>query len=38
MDAVKRNERLQPFVLTTLLRNQMLNLVEDNEGVNIILK
>ena len=38
MDAVKRNERLQPFVLTTLLRNQMLNLVEDNEGINIILK
>lgn len=38
MDAVKRNERLQPFVLTTILRNQMLNLVEDNEGVNILLK
>ena len=38
MDAVKRNERLQPFVLTTILRSQMLNLVEDNEGVNIILK
>ena len=38
MDAVKRNERLQPFVLTTILRNQLLNLVEDNEGVNIILK
>ena len=38
MDAVKRNERLQPFVLTTLLRNQMLNLGEENEGTNIILK
>ena len=38
MDAVKRNERLQPFVLTTILRSQLLNLVEDNEGVNIILK
>lgn len=38
MDAVKRNERLQPFILTTILRNQLLNLVEDNEGVNIILK
>ena len=38
MDSVKRNERLQPFVLTTILRSQMLNLVEDNEGVNIILK
>ena len=38
MDSVKRNEYLQPFVLTTILRSQMLNLVEDNEGVNIILK
>lgn len=38
MDAVKRNEKLQPFILTTLLRSQMLNLIEDNEGVNIILK
>ena len=38
MDAVKRNERLQPFILTTVLRSQMLNLVEENEGVNIILK
>ena len=38
MDAVKRNERLQPFILTTILRSQMLNLVEENEGVNIILK
>lgn len=38
MDAVKRNERLMPFQMTTILRNQMLNLVEENEGVNIILK
>lgn len=38
MDAVKRNERLMPFQLTTILRSQMLNLVEENEGVNIILK
>ena len=38
MDAVKRNERLQPFILTSVLRSQMLNLVEENEGVNIILK
>lgn len=34
----KRNEYLKPFVLTTILREQMLNLVQDNEGVNIILK
>ena len=34
----QRAEQLKPFVLTTVLREQMLNLVEDNEGVNIILK
>ena len=34
----QRNEYLKPFVLTTILREQMLNLVEENEGVNIILK
>ena len=34
----KRAEHLKPFTLTTILREQMLNLVEENEGVNIILK
>lgn len=34
----QRNDYLRPFVLTTVLRQQLLNLVEDNEGVNIILK
>jgi len=38
MDPTKRGEYLQPFTLTTILREQMLNLVEENEGVNIILK
>ena len=38
MDADKRADYLKPFTLTTVLREQMLNLVEDNEGVNIILK
>ena len=38
MDADKRAEYLQPFTLTTILREQLLNLVEDNEGTNIILK
>ena len=38
MSIDQRNEYLRPFVLTTILREQMLNLVEDNEGVNIILK
>ena len=38
MEPEKRNEYLKPFVETTILREQMLNLIEDNEGVNIILK
>lgn len=38
MSPDKRNDYLKPFVLTTSLREQMLNLVEENEGVNIILK
>ena len=38
MTSEQRNERLMPFVLTTALKAQMLNLVEENQGVNIILK
>ena len=38
MDPEKRAEYLMPFTLTTILREQMLNLVEENEGTNIILK
>lgn len=38
MSVDQRNDYLRPFVLTTVLREQMLNLVEDNQGVNIILK
>ncbi len=38
MNSDKRNEYLQPFVLTSVLREQMLNLVEENAGVNILLK
>ena len=38
MSADQRNDYLKPYILTTILREQMLNLVEDNEGVNIILK
>ncbi len=34
----QRNEYLVPFVLTDGLKSQLLNLIEDNEGVNIILK
>ena len=38
MSVDQRNEYLKPFVLTGILREQMLNLVEDNEDLNIILK
>ena len=38
MDASRRAIELQPFTLTTILREQMLNLIEENEGVNILLK
>lgn len=38
MDSGARATALMPFTLTTILREQMLNLVEENEGVNIILK
>lgn len=38
MTPEKRNEYLRPFVATTVLREQLLNLKEDNEGINIILK
>ena len=38
MDNDKRADYLKPFTLTTILREQMLNLVEENEGVDIILK
>lgn len=38
MDADKRADYLMPFTLTTILREQMLNLTQENEGVNIILK
>lgn len=34
----ERNEYLMPFQQTSILKDQMLNLVEDNEGVNVILK
>lgn len=34
----QRNEFLKPFIMTGILREQMLNLVEDNQGINIILK
>ena len=38
MTPEKRNEYLKPFVLTSVLKDEMMNLREENEGVNIILK
>ena len=38
MSAVQRAEYLKPFTQTSILRDQMLNLITENEGANIILK
>ena len=38
MTAEERNTKLMPFQLTDNLKSQMGNLVEDNDGVNVILK
>ena len=38
MTPEQRAEYLMPFVQTSILKDQMLNLIESNEGVNIILK
>jgi hypothetical protein len=38
MSVEDRNVYLRPFILTSILKEQMLNLIEENEGVNIILK
>ena len=38
MTAAQRNQYLRPFILTSVLKAQLLNLVEENQGVNIILK
>ena len=34
----ERAEYLKPFTLTSILKEEMMNLREENEGVNIILK
>ena len=38
MNIDERNQYLRPFILTSILKEQMLNVVEENEGINIILK
>ena len=38
MSPEKRAEYLKPFTLTSILKEEMMNLREENEGINIILK
>ena len=38
MTSDERNDYLMPFTQTSILKDQLLNLVESNEGINIILK
>lgn len=38
MTPEQRSDYLKPYVLTSILREEMLNLREENEGINIILK
>ena len=38
MTPEKRAEYLRPFTLTSILKEELMNLREENEGVNIILK
>ena len=38
MTSEQRAERLMPFQLTDILKEELMNLREENEGVNIILK
>ena len=38
MTPEQRDEYLMPFTLTSFLKEQMMNLREENEGINIILK
>ena len=33
-----RNAYLRPYIMTSILRDQLLNLVQENDGTNIILK
>jgi hypothetical protein len=38
MTSEERAEYLKPFTLTSILKEELLNLREENEGLNIILK
>lgn len=38
LSAASRNDLLRPYVETSILGDQMLNLIQDSEGVNIVLR
>ena len=38
MSTEERSDYLKPFTLTSILKEEMMNLREENEGINIILK
>jgi len=38
MSPEERADYLKPFTLTSILKEEMMNLREENEGLNIILK
>jgi hypothetical protein len=38
MKSEERSNYLKPFILTSILKEELMNLREENEGVNIILK
>jgi hypothetical protein len=38
MSPVERSNYLYPFTQTSILKDQMLNLIQENEGAHIILK
>lgn len=38
MNVDERNQYLRPFILTSILKEQIMNLVQENQGINIILK
>jgi hypothetical protein len=38
MTSEQRADYLKPFTLTSILKEEMMNLREENEGINIILK
>lgn len=38
MNAIQRADHLRPFVETDILKSQLANLIQENEGATIVLK